>query len=163
LLACAALASALTCGAAGAQAKQTLGVTEVARIQPEGVLVTAKLDTGADTTSLHARAIRHFERDGSAWVAFDIADGGDSPHHLERELVRHSVIRKGQGARQRRPVVNMRICVGTVEREVQVNLVDRGDFNYRMLIGRNFMQGHIVVDPGLERTAAPSCADRAAP
>jgi hypothetical protein len=51
----------------------------------------------------------------------------------------------------------MGLCVGTVYRETQVNLIDRKNFNYQMLIGRRFMEGKVVVDPGRTFIAKPRC------
>lgn len=137
--------------------KQVMGIIEIVKIYPEGLVIHAKLDTGADSTSLHARSIRMIERDGVPWVAFEVDEGSPRPMQFERPLVRHVVIRRGQGVKQRRPVVEMRVCMGSIERDVHVSLVDRGDFNHPMLIGRNFMVGGVIVDPALELTTAPVC------
>ena len=51
----------------------------------------------------------------------------------------------------------MGVCVGNVYRETQVNLVDRKNFNYQMLIGRRFTGNSVVVDPGRTFIAKPHC------
>jgi len=154
---------ALSGAEAAADAKRVLGVIEYVRLLPEGALVPAKLDTGADMSSLHARGVRVVQRDGRDWAVFDIADAGEQPKHFERTVVRWVTIRSGPGVRERRPVVRMEVCVGDVQREVFVNLVDRSGLNFRMLIGRNFMDGYVMVDPGVEMTRAPMCAKAAGP
>jgi len=143
---------------ARAQIKRVLGVTEMVRLEPEGVLVIAKLDTGASMTSLDARAIRIVERNTVSWVRFDYHDGSGRVVQFERPLVRIAVVRPAPDTVERRPVVMMNICLGGVRREVQVNLVDRSSLNTRMLIGRNFLTiGQITVDSALELTAKPAC------
>lgn len=150
----------MACLPAIAQDKRVLGATETVRIEPEGLLVVARLDTGASTTSLDARSIRTIERDGRQWVQFEYHDGGDRVIPMERPLVRMSTVRPAPSITERRPVVLMAICVDGLRREVQVNLVDRSKSRTRMLIGRNFLIGaHIVVDAALELTAPPVCGN----
>lgn len=142
----------------GSQNKRVLGVTETARIEPEGLLVVARLDTGASTTSLDARSIRIIERDGRQWVLFDYHGVENRIIPIERPLVRVSLVRPAPSITERRPVVMMTICMGGIRRDVQVNLVDRSKSRTRLLIGRNFLIGaQIIVDSALEMTAPPVC------
>ena len=39
---------------------------------PYGVAVKMKLDTGALTSSLDARDLKHFKKDGKPWVRFNL-------------------------------------------------------------------------------------------
>ena len=41
-------------------------------ISPPGILLTARIDTGATTSSIDARNIEPFERDGKRWVRFEV-------------------------------------------------------------------------------------------
>jgi hypothetical protein len=45
---------------------------EKVKIVPEGLKVKAKLDTGAQNSSLHAVRAEKFERQGEKWVRFDL-------------------------------------------------------------------------------------------
>ena len=49
------------------------------------------------------------------------------------------------------------ICLGTIYKEVEVNLVDRSHFNYQLLIGRNFLIDSFLVDPSLTFSTKPKC------
>ncbi|MBK9469457.1 MAG: ATP-dependent zinc protease [Gammaproteobacteria bacterium] len=53
-----------------------LGGIEHARIEPPGLQLRARLDTGAAGSSLHALDVRAFERDGKTWVKFQLVDTG---------------------------------------------------------------------------------------
>ncbi|MFP4244705.1 MAG: RimK/LysX family protein, partial [Ectothiorhodospira sp.] len=57
-------------------------------------------------------------------------------------IVRHS------GDHQRRPVVEMELCLGGLRLRDEVSLVDRTELTYQLLVGRNHMEGAILVDPG---------------
>jgi hypothetical protein len=141
--------------------KQILGWIEHAVISSERIQVKAKLDTGAKTTSLHAVNIKRFKRDGKRMVRFTVEDpDSDRRFEMERPLVRSVRIKESVGDEpSRRPVVELWLCVGSVGREVEVNLVDRSRFNYPLLIGRSAMAGLIVVDSDETFTQPPACPE----
>jgi hypothetical protein len=139
--------------------KEILGWIENALVTSERIKVKAKLDTGAKTTSLHAFNIKRFKRDGRRMVRFTI-ENPDSGEQLEMErpLVRSVRIKESMGdEHSRRPVVELWLCVGSIGREVEVNLVDRSRFIYPLLIGRSAMSGLIVVDSEETFTMPPDC------
>ncbi|MEP2546456.1 MAG: RimK/LysX family protein, partial [Alphaproteobacteria bacterium] len=79
--------AALMTGAPSVQADsvlKTVGLIETVRIQPEAIDIRAKVDTGAENSSLDTRDWQTFERDGTTWIRFTLnLDGGDS-RTLER-------------------------------------------------------------------------------
>jgi len=143
--------------ALSADSKQIVGVIENARIFPGEVIIPAKLDTGADNSSLNVKQLTGFDRDGETWVRFQVTGRDGKIVTIERKLMRNARIKRHEGPRQERPVVLMGICVGNYYKEVEVNLVDRSRFKYQLLLGRSFMQGGIIVDPSLQQTVEPEC------
>jgi len=142
---------------AQARDKEVLGLVEKASIHPGDVTVRAKVDTGAKTTSLHCDCIHPFERDGEQWVSVKVEDQSGKVVTIERKVARTTRIKRHSGESQQRYVIKLGVCVGTVYKEVDVNIVDRTGFNYPMLIGRNFLTGDFVVDPELHYTHKPRC------
>ena len=141
-----------------AQTKDIFGWVERVTITEMRRGVKAKLDTGADTSSIHAENIERFRRDEDPFVSFDIVDPDTGElTRLERPLARYVRIREHDGSFQRRPVVWMWLCLGTHLRRVEVNLVDRSQFNYQLLLGRAALSGHAIVDPDMTFTTTPSC------
>jgi hypothetical protein len=138
--------------------KIVAGVIEPIAIGASGTVVDAKLDTGADTCSLDARNIQTFDRDGRKWVRFDVASRDGASETLEAPVVRTVRIKGDDRSRPRRPIVRLSICLGNVQREVEVNLANRRGYSYSALVGRNFLSGYIVVDSERERTTRPDCA-----
>jgi len=53
------------------------------------------------------------------------------------------------------------ICLGSVYKEVEVNLVDRSNFNYQLLIGRNYLANSFLVDPSLTFSTKSKCKNQA--
>ncbi len=144
--------------AAGNDDKTIVGWLEHVVVSQAGLILEAKLDTGADTSSLHAENINRFSRDGQRMVRFDVLDTETGKLvQLERPLARMVRIREHRGDYQRRPVVRMWICVGTKKKRIEVNLVDRSAFNYPFLLGRSAMEGDIVIDPARSFTTSAQC------
>lgn len=130
---------------------QVLGEAEWARLSEFDAVLEARIDSGATTTSIHALEIEEFERDGEDWVRFQLPLGGGEPVTVEREVARvASIVRRGGAENQRRPVVMMDIAIGGVERRIEVNLTDRSDFDYPVLIGRNYLSGTSLIDVSRE-------------
>lgn len=135
-----------------------LGYLENVRLMPDDIGVRAKLDTGADVTSLHALDIRRIDRKGEKWVRFTVEAPNGRTATFERKLVRTMRIKRHGGGTEQRPVVRLAFCVAAQTLEAEVNLVDRTGFNEPMLIGRNAMPKGIAIDPHRTETAPPTCA-----
>jgi hypothetical protein len=147
-------------GAAG-QTK-VVGWIEKVRIYPGGLTIRAKLDSGAEYSSLDATNLTKFEREGRRWVRFDVDNHEGERVTIERPVVREATIKRHFHKAQKRPVIKIGVCLGGIYKETEVNLVDRSGFNYRMLIGRKFMAGALIIDPAVKYTVEPHCAEPAA-
>ena len=139
---------------------QTLaGWVERARIEPTGLTLLAKLDTGAEHSSLDARDLQHFQKHGADWVRFRVSRPDGTSLEFERPVIRIARIKRIGGASQQRPVVMLEICVGNVRREAEVYLVDRSGFDYPLLLGRSFLGGNLIVDAARREQLAPDCSN----
>jgi hypothetical protein len=147
----------LTVTTSTASEKQVVGWVERVRIFPGGFVLPAKIDTGADNSSLNVEGFTVFDRNNEDWVRFTVVDSNGKEHELERRLVRVAKIKRHSGPRQERPVVLLGICLGKHYRETEVNLVDRSKFKFPLLIGRSFTADAVVVDPAATYNAEPEC------
>jgi len=125
--------------------KMLIGEVEKVRLVPPNVVLKARIDTGAKTTSIDARNITPFERDGKQWVRF-VCVSGEKEHTLERKVIKTVQIKRHGEDAQDRYVVNMRIVLGSVSQLIHVNLNDREAYTYPVLIGRNFLRDYFIVD-----------------
>lgn len=137
---------------------QIAGWIERIRLGKEGIILSAKLDTGADTSSLHATDVRWFNRDGGEWVAFEVEGEGGRRVTFERKVIRIAEIKRHGGREPlRRPTVLMGICLGRVYRVTEVTLADRTRFKQPFLVGRKFLEHRFAVDSGRTNTVEPDC------
>lgn len=125
--------------------KHIIGEIENVRLVPPNIILKARIDTGAKTTSVDARNITPFERDGKQWVRFTCIDG-EKEHIIERKVRKTVLIKRHGEESQDRYVVNMRIVLGEVSQLVPVTLNDREAYLYPVLIGRNFLRDYFIVD-----------------
>lgn len=142
--------SALNSARADQEIGHVFGWVEMASLEPWGVELKAKLDTGALTSSLHATDIERFEKDGEDWVRFTVdveneANGEEVSREFEKPLYREVTLR-GAGGVDHRPVVVMGLCMAGVIHEEQFSLEDRSDMIYPLLIGRRAIQHLGIVD-----------------
>ena len=137
--------------------KQVIGWIERVAITSEGIMMEAKVDTGADYSSVHADDIRYFSREGVCWVEFAIRDRSGRIYSLQRPLIRMSRIKMKTTGFLERAVVELEICVGDRKRLAQVNLAERGHFKYPLLLGRNFLGTHYLVDPAVKYLVPLDC------
>ena len=137
--------------------KQIVGWVEKIRIVPGNLKIKAKLDTGALNSSLHAVEIEEYTHQGERWVRFGIKNRQNRTATFEKKVIRTARIKEHDRVSNERLVIRLGICLGTVFKEVEVNLIDRSRYKYRMLVGRSFLKDSFVVDPALVFTIDPQC------
>ncbi len=146
----------------GSSTPQIFGWLEHVILSPElQWKLDAKLDTGADTSSLDAHKIRRVRYKGKSYVRFSIRnpESGEMVS-LRRPYVRSVRIRRHNGNHQRRRVVLMTVCLGHSLRTIEVTLTDRKLFDYPMLLGRSALAGLAAVDAMDTYTMEPDCTDQ---
>ncbi len=134
------------------QRRKTIGWREWVRIPELGVPeIKAKIDTGADNSSLHAFNISRFEKDGVPYVRFEIhpKQRKRKPAVLcEAEVVMERKVKNPGGRLEVRPVIKTKLLVAGREIEALVNLTTRDEMTFRLLLGRRTIRDHFIVDPG---------------
>jgi hypothetical protein len=137
--------------------KIVLGRQEWVGFPDIGTYLKARVDSGANTSSLSARDITYFERDGEKWVRFKLALAEDEDGVVERvrdrwieaPLLRKVRIIQATGT-DTRPVVRLLMTLGPIRQEVEFTLNDRTDLTYPVLLGRRFMMDIADIDVSRE-------------
>ncbi|WP_417548536.1 ATP-dependent zinc protease [Marinobacter segnicrescens] len=133
--------------------KLVVGEVEKALLVGPNFVYDARIDSGAETSSMDARNVRRFERDGQEWVRFDIPVPGkdDAFETLERKVVRNvRIIQANEEDYERRAVVELQFRLGDHEQKAEFTLSDRAHLTYALLIGRNILRDVMLIDVGKE-------------
>ena len=136
-----------------------IGWVERVLVCPGGHSLVARIDTGAKTSSIHAAEYNRFDRDGKKWIRFSGLDREKDPYTFEGEFVRMAKIKNRDGSHRERPVVKIGIVLADTYHETEVNLEDRSALNYRLLLGRSYLQqAGVVVNPSATFRTKPNPA-----
>ncbi len=137
--------------------KKIVGWVEQVTISSGDLVIHAKLDTGAKTSSIDCDSITPFERNNKKWVRFEVTNNKGKQIVLEQPVERIATIKRHFGKKHKRYVVRLALCLAGELKEAEVNLEDRSGFNYRMLIGRSFLKDSFIIDPSLTFTTKSDC------
>ncbi|MEO0440537.1 MAG: RimK/LysX family protein [Pseudomonadota bacterium] len=109
----------------------------------------AKIDSGAQTSSLHAVRIKPFERDGEHWVAFTIPKSPDhAAKRVEAKVFDQRAVKSSNGKVQQRYVIETVITLGPLSWSGHITLANRQSMAFPMLIGRRALRRGFLVNSG---------------
>ncbi len=118
----------------------------------------ARIDTGAQTSSLHVDNLECFEKDGREYVEFDLHP---DVYHLE-QVVRCSArlkanrkVKSSNGTFEHRCVITTMLRMGDLQWPIDITLTNRESMTYMMLLGRQAMADKVLVDPSQSHLLAP--------
>lgn len=137
-----------------AEKKIIYGYVEKATLMDKGLILSAKLDTGAKSSSLSAINIQEFEKDGVNYLRFIVPSKQGDVQFVSEYIGKVKIkVREGETTQPRpasirRPVVLMKIKIGDIEQTIPVNLTNRKRFLYPLLLGRDAINAFSgLVDP----------------
>ncbi|MEZ9139297.1 MULTISPECIES: RimK/LysX family protein [unclassified Shewanella] len=132
--------------------KKFIGPTAGISIVESGLIFDTRIDTGAVENSLHAVNLRIKDEDKTNMdnnvgkdVTFTTMNEKNETVDVTARIHSTSLIRNAQGS-EIRYMVTLTIGEPGEEFKVDVNLRDRSKMTYKLLIGRNWLQGHYIVD-----------------
>ena len=110
-----------------------------------------KIDTGARSSSLHVDAIEEFQRDGVTWLRFEVMTGrrGASSARCEAPAFDRREVTDSGGHITSRWFIHTAVRMAGVEWECEINLTNRRNMLFPMLLGRTALGGRFRVDPQL--------------
>ncbi len=128
--------------------KEIIGAIEWLYLDPPGRHYRARIDSGAETSSLSASNVVEFERDTDDWVRFTFQHNAEEdPIELELPVKRVILIRQPATTEaERRVVVEFDIRLGEELQTTEFALTDRSHMTYPMLLGRAFLMDIYVLD-----------------
>ncbi len=129
---------------------KTLGWREWGALPELGVnAIKIKVDTGARTSCLHAFKLEPFERDGEAWLRIWLHPEQQSnrEHVCEAKIHDQRAVTDSGGHTEQRYVIVSTLQLGDWREPIELTLTNRDTMKFRMLLGRQAMRGHFLVDP----------------
>ncbi len=111
--------------------------------------IKAKVDSGARSSSLHAFGLKQFERDGTAFVRFQIHPVQRKTVgavKVEAEVLEFRSIRTSSGKAELRPVVVTTLTLLGQTWPIELTLAGRDEMGFRMLLGRQAFRKRFLVD-----------------
>jgi len=132
-------------------AMTTVGAVEEVILTPWGVTFPARIDTGADLSSLDARDL--VVRNNVAEFKLGRRWGS---RRIQLPIVEWRHIQTASGT-EKRPVVEISICLGSRLFRTPVTLKDRSQMLYPFLVGRTALSGKFLVDTSRSKAVRPTC------
>lgn len=133
------------------QGLREAGWLQSVRLEPHRVRVTAKLDTGAKSSAIHAVDVERFERAGVERVRFSLftdhtEQSGDKLTY-DLPITGKVRIKRAPGKPpQERVTVRLSFCLDGELLDAEVSLDNRANLNYPVLLGREFLREHFLVN-----------------
>lgn len=119
--------------------------------------VSAKIDTGARTSCLHADITETFDRDGMTWVRFELGlhDESNDPIVCELPVEDQRRITSSNGETEERFIVKTGLILGDQRFDAEFSLTNRSDMKFPILIGRTALKKRFLVDSGRSYLQSP--------
>jgi hypothetical protein len=130
--------------------KVVVGRVEWVTVSSQKIRMKARIDSGAASSSIHAKNLQEKEMDGKTYVQFETEDDDGKSYMLFKEVVKNTKIRSATGVKPRY-VVPLKVILGNKEHDINVNLVDRDKLTYNFLVGRDLLMGKYIIDVSQSR------------
>ena len=112
------------------------------------VAIRAKIDSGARTSALHVEHLVTSWDDGVEWVDFGVRSGiGDALCHCRAPVLYRRNVTDSGGHVTERIFIRTTLQLGGRRRRIRINLTDRRNMLFPMLLGRSAMAGRFAIDP----------------
>lgn len=119
---------------------------------------SAKIDSGAESSSIHAKNISTFHRieNGRAvlYVEFETMDENLQKKVIIRPVVKIDDVKSALGTKQRF-FINEKVWIGGDSYLVQVNLADRSHLKRKFLVGKNVLDERYIIDTSSQMLISP--------
>lgn len=127
----------------------TVGWREWLALPALGVsALKAKVDTGARSSALHVDELDISERRGVTTARFIVRPGRDHDAiRVETEVIGIRPVTDSGGRTTQRAFIRTELELGGHRWPIEMNLTNRTNMLFPMLLGRTAMAGRLIVDP----------------
>ncbi|MFT6031002.1 MAG: hypothetical protein ACI8O8_002750 [Oleiphilaceae bacterium] len=129
--------------------KILVGARETIDLPELGLLgIATRIDTGAQTSSLHVDQISENKETGMLDFEFHPNSHGVSKtKKCSIKILGKKRVKSSNGEIERRYIINTLAVMGDLKWTIRLTLTDRSKMTHLMLLGRQAMKGLMLVDP----------------
>lgn len=112
--------------------------------------IKARVDSGAKTSSIQAANVKIFGKSGEDWVKFEvnpIQDNRSITIPCQAKLVDRRTVKSSSGIAEIRYVIKTPVTIGEETFDIELTLANRDTMEFRMLLGREALNGRYIVNP----------------
>lgn len=144
--------------------KIIIGAEETLTLPDLGLQLTARIDTGAKTSSLHVERLKLVKVGKKRTVYFDVSpqenadtlnDDDTGSYQFCSPVVAVRKIRSSNGEAESRPVIKTHLVMNNHRWTIELTLTNREQMTYPMLLGREAMGNRVLVSPGEQYLLSP--------
>ena len=140
--------------------KQVVGWIEQVKVFPGEFTMQAKLDAGFSKSSIHAENVKKVRKGKKLFANFELTDRFGTTGKLSREVIRSEKVKDAEGKTKEEHVVMLGMCLGSRYFEDEVRLTSKTREAYDMKIGRQALEGNVLIDPASKSITSPDCGDK---
>ncbi len=133
-----------------ANLKPVIGWREWTSLPDLGInRIKVKVDSGAQTSALHATNIKWFKRSSKYYIRFriyPIQKNNTEFVDVFSQVVDERWIKSSNGTKTLRPVIKTNLKIGDFTTEIELTLVNRDMMGFRMLLGRHAFRKLFLID-----------------
>lgn len=131
--------------------KLKIGAVEFCDLPDMGIeKLEMRVDTGAATSSLHVDNIEEYSKGKKNFVSFDLHPDIHNVDKVVRttvEILGTKKVKSSSADTEKRVVITTDIRLAGRQWPIKLTLTDRSEMTYMMLLGREAMEGRVIVDP----------------
>lgn len=112
--------------------------------------ISAKTDTGARSSCLHAFHVEEIVKHDQTWVRFGVHPSRRSTFHevwCEAKILDKRTVKNSGGLESHRYFIETHLQLGDDVWKMELSLADRETMGYRMLLGRTAIRHQYLVNP----------------
>ncbi len=108
--------------------------------------ISAKVDTGAYTSSIHCGSIEKINEKQVRCIFLDAENKSFSGMEYTFDIIKEVSVKSSNGIKERRIVIQTKVVVNEKEFDIYLTLTDRKDMKFPVLLGRKFLKNRFLVD-----------------
>jgi len=112
--------------------------------------IDARIDTGAKTSSIQATNIKVIKKGKQKWATFEVNyqfNDKDFSISCEAPLVARRTVKTSNENSEKRYIIKTPMTLGNATYEVEFTLANRETMEFKMLLGREALNGRFLVNP----------------